>query len=85
MNDHDRVGNPPGFVDGFLLVGVQRIEGIEAAPEGVVHLGGLERIENLNRLAHALAMDRTLAPARGRDGGVFALRIDDENRPRPED
>ena len=85
VDDDHGVGNPSGLVNGFLVVGVQRIEGIEPATAGIVYLGSLERIENLDRLPHALAIRRALAPARRRDGRVFSLRINDEDRARPEE
>ena len=77
MDDHHGVGDSPGFVNGFLIGRVQSIERVEPAAVGVVHLGGLEGVQNLNSLAESLAILRAVAPSGGRDRGVFALGIDD--------
>ena len=53
VDDDNGVGNPPGLVDGFLIGGVERVERVEPAPETVVHLRRLERVQNLDRLPEA--------------------------------
>ena len=83
VDDHDGVGDPPGLINRIFVFRIERVERVEPAPEGVVDLGGLERVENLDGLAESLAVGRPIAPARCRDRGVFALRVHDANRPRP--
>src|ERR1035438_6119537 len=83
VDDDKGVGYAPRFVYGFLVLWIEGVERIEAPPQGVVHLGGLERIENHDLLVHARGVLRSRAPSGGCDGGVFALGIDDANRPRP--
>ena len=63
VHDHDGVGDAARFVDGFLVFGVEGVEGIEPAPQSIIHLRGLEGVEKMNGLPHAFAVLRTLAPA----------------------
>ena len=66
VDDDDGVGDPPGFVDGLLVVRVKRIQGIEPAAEGVIDLRGLERVQDLNGLTQALAVGANPCPGETR-------------------
>ena len=83
VHDDHGVGDPPGFVDGFLVGRVQGIERVEPAPELVVHLGGPEGVQNLDGLAETPAMRRSPAPSGRRDRGVFALGVHEDGTARP--
>jgi hypothetical protein len=76
MDDDDGIGYPTRLVDRFFVVRVERFEGIEVTPEGVVHLGGMERIKNADDLTHPFAVIRSLTTAGAANSRVFAFWVD---------
>src|ERR1035437_6735798 len=84
VDDDKGIGYAARFVNALLAVRIQSVQRVEPASKGFIDLRRLKRVQNMNGLPESWVQVGASPPPPSRNGGVFALGVDHDDRPRPD-